>query len=82
MAEAKKEKTVAVLCIRSRLIADDKYVAGEKYKIAVSRYEKYSEYFLDPKRDPKRAQAYAKYLAELSAEPEDDPAGLTTKSGL
>jgi hypothetical protein len=44
-----KEKTVTVLCVKTRYIADDRYVRGKKYKVPVSVLETYPNDFVDTK---------------------------------
>ena len=45
MADGTRTKTVRVICVKSRYIGDTRYTAGEKYKIAVSLFERYQDDF-------------------------------------
>lgn len=41
-----KAKTVVVVCIKTRQIADDRYIRGKKYKVPVSILETYPNEFV------------------------------------
>ncbi|MGB1749684.1 MAG: hypothetical protein ACPHK0_07900 [Dehalococcoidia bacterium] len=41
-----KAKTVIVVCVKSRQIADDRYIRGKKYKVPVSILETYPNEFV------------------------------------
>lgn len=45
MADGTRTKNVRVICIKTRHIADTRYIAGEKYKITVSLLERYPASF-------------------------------------
>lgn len=48
MAAAKTKKVVAV-CIKTRHIADNRYVKGKKYKLLQSTIDTYPESFVNEK---------------------------------
>ena len=41
-----KAKTVIVVCVKSRQIADDRYIRGKKYRVPVSILETYPNEFV------------------------------------
>ncbi len=50
MADAtKREKTVVVICLKSRYIADTRYTKGKKYKVGESILATYPNDFINEK---------------------------------
>lgn len=51
-------KKISVICLEDRQIGNDLYVAGNKYKIAAERADRYSAYFkvVQEPVKPKRAK--------------------------